>query len=183
VTLPPDTDDPTLPPNDVAQLKAIFDPLVEPYGLHLTRGALIDLSDGYVPSDTGTHLALYVEPTDDEAYTEADYIDGIWDLTALVTPLVFDTWSGLATYDICQEPRQSDDPAYEPFPVTQVELSREAAEGYDFETGDLPSLVNYLLSTKGTRLLVGPDLKDTEAYQAVLEESGYDLGVPSTSGN
>ena len=64
-------------------------------------------------------------PAADEAYAEADYIDGIWDLTALFTPLVFETWSGLASYDICQEPPASVDPGYEPFPMTQVELSRE----------------------------------------------------------
>ena len=32
-----------LPPNDVSQLAEILDPLVEPLGLRLTRGALVDL--------------------------------------------------------------------------------------------------------------------------------------------
>lgn len=181
-TLPPDTDDPSRPPNTVAELQQLFNPIVEPMGLRVTRGALVDISDGYVQSDTGTHLALYVEPTEEAeaTYDNATYIDGIYDLTALVTPIVFDTWPGVESYDICQEPLQTVDPAYEPFPMTQVELSRDAAAGYDFATGDLPTLVNYLLSTEGARLLVGPDLKATEEYQQVLEDSGFEPASAST---
>jgi len=94
---------------------------------------------------------------------------------------VFESWPGLESYDICQEPHQSDDPAYAPFPLTQVELSREAAASYDFADGDLTSLVDHLLSTPGARLLVGPDLKATDRYQQVLIDAGHpDLATADT---
>lgn len=178
VSLPPGD----LPPSDVPGLREIFQPVFEPLGLRLTRGALVDVTEGYEVSETGTHLALYVEPIDDADYGEAEYLENLYQLTAVVTPLVFDAWPDLESYDICQEPHQSDDPAYAPFPLTQVELSREAAASYDFATGDLTSLVDHLLSTPGARLLVGPDLKATDAYQQVLVDAGHpDLATAETS--
>lgn len=159
----------TYPPNDFGQLAAIFDPLVEPLGLRLTRGALIDRTGGnYAPSDTGTHLALYVEPIDDSSYGDEEYIEGIFDVTAAVTSVVFERWSAVETYDICQEPHQADDDRVEPYPVTQVELDRAAALSYDFETGDLPSLIDFLQSTEGARLLVVNELVEHPAYQQAL---------------
>jgi hypothetical protein len=51
------------PPNNVLELKEMFDPQLEPLGLRLTRGALIErATDTYSPSSKGNHLALYVEP-------------------------------------------------------------------------------------------------------------------------
>jgi hypothetical protein len=171
-----------LPPGDVPSLRAAIQPIVEPLGLRFTRGALIDDTEGYVESDTGTHLALYVEPIDDDEYGNDRYLENLYQLTADITPFVFESWPGLQSYDICQEPHQSDDPAYAPFPLTQVELSREAAESYDFSAGDLPSLVDHLMSTPGARLLVGPDLKASDAYQDVLVEAGHpELTTPTSA--
>ncbi|HUF85625.1 MAG TPA: hypothetical protein VMQ81_13660, partial [Acidimicrobiia bacterium] len=66
-----DDEERSLPPNDFEQLADIFDPKLEPLGLKLTRGALIDTAEGrYRPSDTGRHLAVYVEPTGE--YTPAE---------------------------------------------------------------------------------------------------------------
>jgi hypothetical protein len=172
------TADPSeLPPSDLGSLQAIFDPLVEPMGLRLTRGALVDRTDGYEISPTGTHLALYVEPLDDAAYTIDDYVANIYDLTALVTPIVFDDYPGVLTYDICQEPYEADDDRYEPFPVTQIELTRQNAEDYDFATGDLASLLAFLDANEGTKLVTNPDIREDPTYQDAVAEAGNDPSV------
>ena len=106
----------------------------------LTRGALIDISnDQYVPSNDGRHLALYVEPIAD--YTTEQYVDGFWTISALITPDVFARWPQLESYDICQEPLPSVDDKPEPFPITQINLTRQAAAEIDWEGGDLVDLL------------------------------------------
>lgn len=117
------------PPNDVDELAAIFDPMLEPLGLEVTRGSLVDLAT-YEESDTGNHLALYVEPTG--KYSNADYVDGITELTNMLTPLVFERWTAIKSYDICQEPRPAKDSERIPPPVTQFHATRAQADAIDF---------------------------------------------------
>jgi hypothetical protein len=117
------------PPNDVDELAAILDPMLEPLGLELTRGSLVDL-ETYDESDTGNHLALYVEPT--SKYSNADYVNGVTELTNLLTPLVFERWTALESYDICQEPRPAEARAQIPPPVTQFAATRAQADAIDF---------------------------------------------------
>ncbi len=62
-----------LPPNDKAAIERVFKPALERLGVRLTRGAVIDLKTSK-PSATGTHLAVYVEPTGD--FTPEDYAAG-----------------------------------------------------------------------------------------------------------
>jgi hypothetical protein len=162
------------PPNDIDDLREIFDPLVAPMGLRVTRGALVDRTDGYEASDTGTHLALYVEPVDDATYTIDDYVDGIYDVAAAVTPTVFDRFN-VETYDICQEPPTEVDPSDEPFPLSQIEMSRQNYEDYDWASGSLPSFVLFLRETEGARLLVGGDVAHAPAYLDALRDAGYQV--------
>ncbi|OWY58783.1 hypothetical protein B7486_78115, partial [cyanobacterium TDX16] len=55
------------PPTTFEELAEVYDPMFEEHDLVLTRGETIDRTDGqYEPSPTGTHLALYVEPTGDQ---------------------------------------------------------------------------------------------------------------------
>lgn len=138
--LPPIDPAQTLPPNDLASLRRLYDPVLEPMGLTLTRGMLVDRSNGgYEPSDTGTHLALYVEPT--RTFSTAEFVERLWTLSALVTPDAFARWSGLASYDICQEPNPGEDDRPEPFPITQLDVTREAAATIDWRNGDLTDLL------------------------------------------
>jgi hypothetical protein len=154
-----------LPPNDVGSLRRLYDPVLEPMGLRLTRGALIDTSnDQYTPSNDGTHLALYVEPTGD--YTDAQYLDGFWTVTALITPDVFARWSGLESYDICQEPLPSVDDRPEPFPVTQVNITRDAAETVDWANGDLVDLLAVARTDPDTQIVVNREIRKNPAYEA-----------------
>jgi hypothetical protein len=118
------------PENDLEALAEIFDPVVEPMGLVVTRGSLVDLEGTYDEADDGNHLALYVEPTRD--YTTEDYVDGIAELTNLLTPMIFENYTEIDSYDICQEPAPEDDDQAAPPPITQVFVTRTQADAIDF---------------------------------------------------
>lgn len=134
------TEERSLPPNDFEQLAAVFEAELEPLGLTLTRGALIDTSNGrYRPSDTGRHLAVYVEPTGE--YTPVDYAEGIVPSAQVFLPDVFERWDQLETFDVCQEPRPGVDDRKEPPPVTQLFLSRAEAGELDWKDVTLAELL------------------------------------------
>jgi hypothetical protein len=158
------------PPNNIDELAEIFNPLVEQFGVRFTRGALVDTADDYNESDTGDHLALYVEPIGD--YTDDDYIDGIYDITAVVTPLVYETWSGVNTYDICQEPRPEDDSSAVPPPLTQIFVDREQSGGYDWTTGDLDSMMSYSWGQPEFVVVVAPPLNATPRWTEIYANAG-----------
>jgi hypothetical protein len=174
-----------LPPNDIGSLRRLYDPALEPMGLRLTRGALIDTSnDQYTPSNDGTHLALYVEPTGD--YTDAQYLDGFWTVTALITPDVFGRWPGLESYDICQEPLPSVDDRPEPFPVTQVNITRGAAATVDWANGDLVDLLMVARTDPDTQIVVNREIRKNPAYEAADAAAKTKAGlnpdtIPSTT--
>src|SRR5680860_1291267 len=128
------------PPDDFAGLAAMFDDGLERLGLQMTRGALVDTTGGYEESDTGRHLAVYVEPTAE--YTTADYTDGIVPSAQVFLPEVFERWDRLETFDVCQEPLPGADDRKEPPPVTQLYVSREEADAIDWETVGLAELVD-----------------------------------------
>ncbi len=159
-----------LPPPDRDGLAAIYDPLVEPYGVKITRAALIDREEGYIESATGTHLALYVEPVDDEAYSTAEYVEGMYELTELTAIHAFGTWSELESYDICQEPWQSEDSSLTPFPVTQIDLTREASEAFDWDSGNLPGLLDHIDGDEDSRWVVSPTLTSSPEFQDVNQQ-------------
>lgn len=158
-----------LPPNDFEQLAELFDPELRPLGLRLTRGALVDTDDGYEVSDTGRHLAVYVEPTGE--YTTADFVDGIVPSAQVFLPEVFERWPRLETFDVCQEPLPADDDREEPPPVTQLYLSRSDSERFDWKTVTLPELI---AAAEGAgpefRLYAAPTVRSDPAYaEATLQ--------------
>lgn len=115
-----------LPPSDRASLARIFDPKLAPLGLRVTRAALQELGT-YNVADDGRHLAIYVEPIADD-YSTSDYVKNIVPVARVFLPLVFKRWSGLRSFDVCQEPLPSDDPSTVPPPVTQVAVSRRGVK-------------------------------------------------------
>jgi len=128
------------PPNDVAELARIFNPELEPLGLRLVRGRLIDRSQGgYQPSDTGTHLALYAEPFG--TVSAERYVSNIAPLTKVFVPEIFDRWSRLESFDICQEPLPFVNDDSEPPPVSQVTVHRPAVSQVAWDRLDLAGLV------------------------------------------
>ncbi|MEJ5255459.1 MAG: hypothetical protein WHS89_08935 [Acidimicrobiales bacterium] len=178
--LPPIDRNQTLPPNDLAALRHIYEPALANLGLRLTRGQLIDLGNGsYTPSNTGTHLALYVEPIAE--YSDDQYAQGLWDLTALITPDVFARWADLRSYDICQEPLPSVDDNPEPFPVTQVNITREAAATIDWENGSLGDLVRAARANKDLKLVVSRAVRQSAAYKAAVGSADPGTTAPTAT--
>lgn len=163
-----------LPPPAALDLEAVYGDALRELGLRLTdRGGLIDRSGGgYEPSATGTHLALYVEPIGDRSAEE--FVEGIASVAAVFGD-VFDRWSGLESYDVCQEPVE-DPPApngqpydaSEPLPVTQIELTRAQAAAFDWATVTVEELIEASRADPpGLALRVASSLVRDPAYRAV----------------
>jgi len=159
----------SLPPNDFEELAAIFDSQLEPLGLKLTRGALIDTREGrYRESDTGRHLAVYVEPTGD--YTPAEYAEGIVPSAQVFLPDVFERWDELKTFDVCQEPLPGVDDRKEPPPVTQIYVSRAEARDLDWNTVTLAELLAAEEpSRESYRLYVAPEITNDPSWPAISQ--------------
>ena len=161
-----------LPPPGALELEAIYGDALAELGLVLTdRGGLIDRrGGGYVPSAEGNHLALYVEPIDDR--TVPQYIDGIRSVAAVFGD-VFDRWSGLESYDVCQEPVQEPgDDVPEPLPVTQIELTRAESDAIDWATVTVIDLVRASRADPpGLALRVSSRLARDPAYEAILADA------------
>ena len=116
-----------LPPPDRDDLARIFDPMLEDLGLRTTRARLQNL-DTYDTDPKGRHLAIYVEPIDDD-YTDAEYIENFTETAKIFLPLVYKRWKGLKSFDVCQEPRVSEDDREEPPARTQLLVTRKGAKG------------------------------------------------------
>ena len=127
----------SLPPVARKDLVAIFERKVQPFGLRVTRAALVNSKQERDPE--GTHLAIYVEPTGD--YTVDDYLDGTVDVTKVFLPYVFNRWKGLKSFDLCQEPRPAVDPRKVPAPETQVYATRAGNELVDWKTVDVATMI------------------------------------------
>lgn len=163
--LPAFADEQRLPPNDVGSLRALYDPALEALGVRVTRAELVDTTGNkYVPANDGRHLAIYVEPIAD--YSDEQYLNGFWNVTALMTQDVFERWADLESYDLCQEPLPAVDDSPEPFPVTQVNISRGAASTIDWQDGDLVDLLVVARTDPDARIVVNRRIRDTPAYVA-----------------
>lgn len=174
-----------LPPNDVGSLRALYDPALAKLGVRLTRAELIDVTDSrYEPSNEGRHLALYVEPVAD--YSDDQYVNGFWTVSALMTPDVFARWPQLESYDLCQEPLPAVDNSPEPFPVTQINISRAAADTIDWKDGDLVDLLTVSRTNPDLRIVVNRAIRQNPAYAAADAAAKTKAGlnpapVPSTT--
>ena len=135
----PDATSSAFPPSDVDELAAIFDPLLEPYGLTTTRANLLETTAPYEPSPTGRFLGLYVEPTG--PYASSDYIQNIVPTARVVIVAAFERWPGIAIVDLCQEPPPGVNDEEAPPPETQVQISRDASAGLDWSELELADLI------------------------------------------
>jgi hypothetical protein len=159
-----DTSKRDLPRNDKAAIEKVFSRRLDRLGLRLTRGALVDLKTGKV-SPRGTHLAVYVEPTG--PYTADDYAQRIVAVTNVFAPSSFERWTSLTSFDVCQEPLQSQDGRPEPPPKTKVEMSRKASRQIDWKRLDLPQLLTDArrLGTHELSVYAEPEVRRTGVYQ------------------
>jgi hypothetical protein len=157
-----------LPPNDRERLAELFDPQLAPLGLRLTRGTLIDAEGGYRPSNTGRHLAMYVEPTG--PYTPAQYAQGIVPSARVFLPAVFERWDQLETFDICQEPVPGTDDRAEPPPVTQLYVTRKEALDIDWGAVRLADLLARGQPPRPEyKLYVAPSVSDDPSYPSISQ--------------
>lgn len=151
-----------IPANDEQALKDLFDPFLEPIGQKVTRVGLYDVSVGFVLSDTGDHVAIYAEPIDfeGEGWDTARYIEATAPGMAATAPFVFDTWAGVNSMDLCQEPPQAESPEPEPPIKTQINLSRADSAFIDWENVTLPDLIAARLRSPQTaRASAGPEIR------------------------
>lgn len=179
---PVDGADPTepLPENDFGALKAQFDPLFEPLGQTVTRIGLFDLDAGFVSDDQGDHMAIYVEPTDPdgEGWDDARYIEMLAPGMAACTPFIFETWAGIQSMDLCQEPPQATAPEEEPPIETQVLLERADSASIDWGTADLADLLAARLRSPDTvRVAARPGLEANPLWTAAEEEAPERVGL------
>ena len=153
-----------LPPNDKAAIERVFAPTLRRLGVRLTRGALVDLQTGR-PSAKGNHLAVYVEPTGD--YSNDDYARGTVRTLRAFVPAAFQRWSGLNSFDICQEPLPTVDARPEPPPVTKVELTKAASHKVRWDDLDLTRLLRDAsrLGSRALSVYAKPDVRLTSFYQ------------------
>jgi hypothetical protein len=127
----------SLPPSSRTALTKIFADRLEPFGLRVTRAALVNSRQKRDPK--GSHLAVYVEPTGE--YSVDQYVDGTVDVTKVFLPYVFDRWKGLKSFDVCQEPRPTVDPRPVPPPETQVYATRAGNDLVDWKTVDVATMI------------------------------------------
>ena len=171
VSAPPDDRDGEaldLPPNDVDELRAIFDPRFEPLGQRVTRAGLYRL-DGFEPDDRGDHLALYVEPIDPagEGWDRARYVEMVAPGVAASAPFIFEQWADVKTMDVCQEPPQAEAPEDEPPVETQILIRRVDAERIDWADVDLADLIAARLRAPDVVRVGGrPEIEDHPLWVA-----------------
>ena len=171
---------PDLPPSDRDTLARMFDPQLEPLGLRTTRAALQDL-DTYDQSPTGRHLAIYVEPTADGEVDRAIYVRNIMKVARIFLPFVYDKWSDLQSFDVCQEPEPSTDPRPAPFPVTQVIATRKGAAALDWKHASLAALLKQSVAIKAKKgkvdpltVYVSPRTSLEPAYEHAVKRAGLE---------
>jgi hypothetical protein len=153
-----------LPPNDKAAIEKVFRSELDRLGLRLTRGALVDLESGR-PTSKGTHLAVYVEPVG--PYSADEYAGSIVSVTKVFAPRAFDTWRGLVSFDVCQEPLPSVDTRPEPPPKTKVDMTRNASDKVDWDNLDLQQLLvdEKRLGKRELSVYADTEVRRTTMYQ------------------
>ncbi len=156
--------DAAYPPGDALGIAALIDPLVADLGLRFTYGSLIDRTarPTFEASPTGDHFAVYVEPVGD--YTDAEYIENTWVLAERLTPFLFATYPGLASYDVCQEPRPAENDDAVPPPVTQLDIFRGPASEIDWENGSLATLIASNRDEPSTTLRIDDSLQQLPEF-------------------
>jgi hypothetical protein len=171
-----------LPPNDKAAIERVFAAKLERLGVRLTRGALVDRRTGK-PSATGTHLAVYVEPTG--GFTPDDYARGTVSTLRVFIPSAFERWGGLDSFDVCQEPLPALDTRPEPPPETKVDLTKEASRKVRWGELDLARLLNDAkrLGPRALSVYAKPDVRNTAVYQraAVKANTSATPGTTATT--
>lgn len=150
---------PDLPPHELDDLAAIFDPIVAPLGYEVTRGSLIVRST-YVVDPGGDHLALYLAPL--TGLSDDEYAADLPRIAAVLIPMVFERWSGLSSFDVCQEPFGATEQT--PPSLTIVDLDRDAAASVEWEGIDLAGLIEAGRSVDGLAVWARTGVRDSTTW-------------------
>lgn len=160
-------------PADLSEVEAVFGPDLAELGLRLTeRGGVVDPDDGYAASSSADHLSLYVKPIGD--HSRAQYVEGILDTARLLAPAIFERWSAIETFDVCQEPAAivGEDP--NAAALTRLDMTRAQVEAIEWDTVTLPAFLDLASerSEEGVELFVERSIRETDAFQSALADAG-----------
>ncbi len=155
-----------LPPHLYADLEPLLTPLVAPLGFVVTRASLVELGT-YENSPQGTHLAVYVEPDQEHTPDEVAALTTL--LAAALLPEVFDTWGGLESFDVCQEPYAPGDGETPPTD-TLLDVSREIALAIDWDTVTLSELI--AAAGPGLRLYAAEHIRASSTWSEAEAAAG-----------
>lgn len=126
------------------------------------RATLIDL-ETYEESPEATHLAVYLTPL--AAKSPDEYASELVPVARVFLPAVFDTWPGLESFDVCQEPFEFEGDSPPPG-LTVLEVDRAAAEAIDWTTLDLAGLLDARQEHAGLFLHAQSAIRDSATWEA-----------------
>lgn len=164
-----------LPPKDGASLAEAFQPYFDPLGLEFTYGGLEDFP-------AGKHLALYVEPNGPA--TDQQYLDRLMASASALVPVIFGTYPGLNSFDICQEPVPAgpDDPD-KPTPRTVLVIGRRQASTVDdWSTATLADLIAATRTGTGGEVTVDEAIAQLPGYLDAVAEADRRGSSPDEPG-
>jgi hypothetical protein len=150
-----------LPAHTSEAVIALFSDVVEPLGFRVTRGSLVDLTS-YRASPEGRHLAVYVAPLDE--YGPGDHAEAFMPLARLFMPMVFERWTGLESFDICQEPHTWLGGGTPPA-VTLFDIDRATAEDIVWDTVTLRDLIDLADGHDHLRVTANPEVAASDPWR------------------
>lgn len=145
-----------LPPDNVAALAPIIDPVVRPLDLRVTRVVLVNPKTADA-GPTAPRLELYVAPI--TPFSDDRYIGAILPLARALTPFVLQRWPGLSSFEVCQEALGVEGSA-SPETQTVFDVSRDYGLATEWSRVELSTLVaDYRGGRAEIRLAVTPRLQ------------------------
>jgi hypothetical protein len=157
---------PAGPPVNTAQAAKLFDGRLRPLGWRVQRAELADQQYTSTTVPGRHHLAVYVRPVGTP--TNADYVEGLADVTKVFVPLVFDRYPEILSFDVCEEPTEAIDPSDEPKPVTQVLIRRDQLPMVDWRKATPREVVAGSTGhPNAVGLYISPELRKSPEWIAV----------------
>ena len=145
-----------------------YDASLADLGFRVGRAGFTEDATSEEYREGGRHLAVYVEPI--RELSDEEYVEGVALVARLFLPDVFEEYPDLASFDVCQEPRSSDD---DPKPRTQIALNREQASRVDWSSATTADLLRGSRATPNTvNLFVDDELRASPAWAAIEAEVG-----------
>lgn len=149
-----------LPPHTSDALAELFDPIVRDLGFTVTRASLVDLTS-YRASPDGRHLAVYVAPLD--PMTPDAHAASFVPLAAAFLPSVFERWTDLESFDICQEPHAWPGSGTPPA-VTLIDIDRATSDAIAWDSVTLADLIAMSLENDHLRVTASAEIAASSVW-------------------